>query len=350
MGRPRNPRSATLRRVGMSERDLDELLRLAEAADGLHRMDYRDPIAAFGARAVRRLESWLLDPRLSAFAVRTTVAAARNGAMDEARAALGRARGKADTAIRRDIDEALSRLAGRPGGRTCDGGAPSLDRALEELRGVTAEWRQRGSPPQGSTEWRKADWVRCFPAHATFLRRQPGLLDRAAVARAAARATDDRDAAEAAFLLSKAWGEGKNGYGCTRALESFDLTADIGGRLLDVARTLHAEGAAAAYARMCDGGDCRIVNLGPAFGTKFLYFVQPPSFRQRALIHDRVVAKWLREHAGLALGTDKWSMARYARYLDQMHEWAEVLDCEPDEVELNIFRSSLPPSSRWAGI
>ena len=38
---------------------LDGLLRAAEKADGQTRMDYRDPIAAFGAPAIERLAPWL---------------------------------------------------------------------------------------------------------------------------------------------------------------------------------------------------------------------------------------------------------------------------------------------------
>jgi hypothetical protein len=336
--------------ISTTERDLENLLQVAASADGLHRIDYRDPIAAFGPLAVSRLEPWLVDARLSAFAVRTIGAASNHGALDEARTTLRRARANADSQIRRDIDTALLAMGGAQQGSSAPVGQPSLDRALEELRGVTSEWRRRGSPPQGPTEWRKPDWIRSFPDHARFLHKQPRVLDRTAVAEGATSANVDRAAAESAFILSKAWGEGKNGYGCSRALESFDQTPNIGDRLVTIARTLQNDGALAAYARMCDDGDCRIFNLGPAFGTKFLYFAQPPTMRPRALIHDRIVAKWLRERAGLYLGSDVWSVARYATYIDHMHRWAEALECEPDEVELNIFRSSLPPTSRWAGI
>ena len=68
--------------------------------------------AAFGPTATPRLEPWLPDPRLAAFAVRAIEqAAAMPGAQFAARAALDRA--NATGALRADIDAALARLGGR---------------------------------------------------------------------------------------------------------------------------------------------------------------------------------------------------------------------------------------------
>jgi hypothetical protein len=72
-------------------KELDGLLRAASEADGLTRIEYRDPIAAHGGEAVRRLEMWLKDAPLARFAVVTIVAAAAHGATAEARAAPQRA-------------------------------------------------------------------------------------------------------------------------------------------------------------------------------------------------------------------------------------------------------------------
>lgn len=51
--------------------DLDELLEAASAAGPGKRIEYRDRIADFGARAIPSLKVWLPDARLGAFAVRT---------------------------------------------------------------------------------------------------------------------------------------------------------------------------------------------------------------------------------------------------------------------------------------
>jgi hypothetical protein len=49
---------------------LDELLARVAEATGLTRSEYRDPIAAHSAEAVRRLDPWVTGP-LGAFAVET---------------------------------------------------------------------------------------------------------------------------------------------------------------------------------------------------------------------------------------------------------------------------------------
>jgi hypothetical protein len=330
--------------------DLDALLRQAAEADGLHRMDYRDAIAARGPESVRKMEPWLADPRLAAFAVRTITAAAAHGALPEARAALQHARTHADPTIRGDIDRALAALGvarGRPVTRQPHGQTGSPQRALEELQVLARDWRARGCPPQAAIKWRQPEWIATFPQHQHGLRRLPALLDRTDVRRVAAEAIRGPAEAEFAFLVVKAWGEGKNGYGPSRALESLERTIDPGKRLLTVARTLRDRDALAAYGRFADGGDCRIFNLGPAFGTKYLHFCQPDDKRPQALIHDMNISDWLHVHAGFPGASTAWSPRRYGAYLDQMHSWADDLGCRPEDVELCIFRSMLSPSNQW---
>ena len=332
--------------------DLERLLVQATSADGRHRIEFRDRIAAHGAEAVRRLEPWLADRRLAAFAVVTIVATADRGARREAIAALRRARPAADPWVHADIDRAIAKLSGPRGGQRRSAEAPgsgSVEDAERELRRLVGEWRRRGSPPQGAIHWRKADWIAAFPAHQERFRALPPGLDRTDVRRVAGRALKGSAEAEFAFLVTKAWGEGDNGYGPTRALESIEITQDPGQRLLAVAQTLHERGALAAYRRFGDGGDCRIFYLGPAFGTKFLYFSQPADQRPQALIHDKNVAKWLHMHAGFPRPSAAWSPRRYEAYLVQMHTRAEALRCAPEDLELCMFRSTLDPGNQWSG-
>ena len=333
----------------MSE-DLDDLLRWAATADGRHRIDYRDAIAAHGPEAVRALEPWLRDSRLALFAVVTITAAASRGTVAEARAALLRGRSLADPSVRPYIDRALATLRSptrAPKARPAHDPTGSPERALEELRVLVQNWRDRGCQPQRAITWRQPDWIAAFPQHRERLRQLPASLDRADVRCVAADAVGSPVKAEFAFLVVKAWGEGDNGYGPSRAMESLELTTEPGKRLLRVAQTLRDRDPLAAYALLADGGPCRIFNLGPAFGTKFLYYCQPEGRRPQALIHDKNVSDWLRDHAGLSLGSTVWSPRRYRAYLTQMHSWAEHLDCLPEDVELCMFRSVLPPSNQW---
>lgn len=329
--------------------DLKELLRRAAEADGLSRIDFRDPIAAHGPAAVARLEDWLTDPRLGPFAVVTIKAAGLAGAATEAKAALQRARRDVSPSVAGDIDRALAALprSARTATKTGRGLTGTPATAVEVLRGLVRDWHKRGSPPQRAIKWRQADWMAAFPKHRDNLMRLPSSLDRDDVRRVAARAAHDPDEAEFAFLVVKAWGEGDNGYGPFRAQESLEVTTEPGTRLMTVAQTLGVRGALAAYQRLSDRGECRIFSLGPAFGTKFLYFCQPDDQRPRALIHDKNVSDWLRDNAGLSLPSVSWSEPRYRAYLAQMHTWADDLGCSPDDVELCMFRSVLGFGNQW---
>ena len=332
--------------------ELEDLLREAAAADRSYRVEkYRDRIAVFGLRAIQRLESWLEDPRQGAFAVVTIEPAARYGALHEARAALQRGLARARQPVADDIAAALGRL-GVMSSRTnrpisaARRLVPTTNMALAELRGLVERWIAEGRPRQPGVPWSRSSWLQSFPAHRAMLKTLPGRLDQAAVRSACTRATVDRRGAEAAFIAVRSWGDSGNGYGPHRA---FEILALAGARdsLLAVARTLDSQGVMAAYRRLGDGGDCHIDGLGVAFGTKFLYFCQPNGQEPRALIHDSQISKWLRDHAGLRLSPDSWRPAAYAAYLEQIRAWSVELRCEPQDVEMLIFRSMARPGSHW---
>ena len=75
-----------------------------------------------------------------------------------------------------------------------------------------------------------------------------------------------------------------------------------------------------------------IAGTTPSRRTKFLYFADSRRHNRRALILDRLVAKWLRLNTTFRVNPVPWAPARYDGYLDQMHEWAEDLKVEPDAV------------------
>ena len=60
--------------------DLELLLRQAEAADGLHRIEFRDPISRHQDAGIAAVRPWLADPLMSAFAVRVMLKAHELGA------------------------------------------------------------------------------------------------------------------------------------------------------------------------------------------------------------------------------------------------------------------------------
>lgn len=96
-------------------------------------------------------------------------------------------------------------------------------------------------------------------------------------------------------------------------------------------------------------GASRLNRIGPAFGTKFLYFADSGRHDRRALILDKLVAEWLRLNTTFRVNPVPWAPASYDAYLDQMHEWAEGLEVEPDAVELAIFQEmSESGGNQWA--
>jgi hypothetical protein len=145
-----------------------------------------------------------------------------------------------------------------------------------------------------------------------------------------------------------AWGYGRVGYGPFRVRRLLDPAPDAG-VLLQAAAIKVADGRpVAAYACLGDHGTARLPHLGPAFGTKFLYFCSPPALRP-ALILDRLVARWLRENTDLALNELRWSVYTYRRYLETMFGWADELAVAADELEACIFSAQAGlVASQWA--
>lgn len=349
---------------------LDDLMRRARAADGMTRINLRDPIAAFGAQAVAMLVPWLTDPRLGAFAVRTIERAATSAeAASLARKVLSEALTSSVEPVRSDIVDALKRLGpqktgtrtSRPSddppsglrdrratsrGQVVPLPGASLATAYRALEGLVEEWRSEGEPAQKGIEWPRSDWLADFPIHQDLLRQLPRLLDRASVRDVCADAGRDETTAERAFLAVMVWGFGSVGYGRHRVHEILSDTPRSAERLVGVARTLAARGVMAAYRRLGDDEDCRLKRLGPAFGTKYLYFCQPVGSEPMALIHDSNVVKWFKRHAALDLSCDRWDESIYGDYLDQMRDWAAYLRCRPDDLELRIFEATV--QGQWA--
>jgi hypothetical protein len=145
-----------------------------------------------------------------------------------------------------------------------------------------------------------------------------------------------------------AWGYGQVGYGPFRVRRLLDATPGADSQLQAAASKLLDGRPTEAYALLGDRGVPRLARLGPAFGTKFLYFCSPVG-KPPALILDRLVALWLRENTGLALNETRWSVSTYERYLRTMFGWAAELDIVADELEACIFSDQAGlVRSQWA--
>ena len=219
----------------------------------------------------------------------------------------------------------------------------------EPLRELVAHWRSAGSPTQPAMAWPRDRWIEDFPDHAAVLRGLPDALDRQAVRAACADAANNATSAEAAFVAVMAWGFGNVGYGRYRTRSILNDPRGANERLLAVARTLAESGPLPAYDRFSRGADCRLPGLGPAFGTKYLFFCQAPGQNVTALIFDALMSKGLRRLAERDLDPVPWSVRTYTEYLDLMHGWASSLGCLPDELEFCIFQAiATAQGNQWA--
>lgn len=168
-----------------------------------------------------------------------------------------------------------------------------------------------------------------------------------------------------ALVASYVWGQGTANYGPYR-LNGILKGAEPGreSRLADVlsraATTLQEQGAVAAYSTL----NGAVTGLGPAFVTKFLYFLElalSASPSPRVLILDSRVARTLRAYAtrvGLGLGLKSaasvakwiwsdggWTPHRYGVYLRWMTAASQQLVSSdvpwpvssPDLLELALF-------------
>ena len=274
----------------------------------------------------------------------------------------GRTRGTVATYVR-DARAFISYLVGHSGGRRPDTGAarPLTTAARVERHPATRlipaptdlvqlgrEWRLAGSPAQRGIKWPRERWVAAFPEHASVLRDLPQRLDRSAVRIVAQNAAESPQSAVEAFLVTCCWGFGTVGYGPHRVRRILEGTRGAAERLHVVAQSLATNGPVSAYGHLA--GDCRLVQLGPAFGTKFLTFCQPGQQQPTALIHDDLVSSWLARHGRPDLGSVAWSEAVYDAYLAQMHAWAGELGLSAEAVEYVVFQAEADQrGNQWSG-
>lgn len=123
--------------------------------------------------------------------------------------------------------------------------------------------------------------------------------------------------------------------------EDVEAAADLLRRAAQHARTDPEH----AYALLHPNGQGAISGLGPAFGTKFLYFAGRGDPDHPSLILDSRVATTLHHHGWTSLGTGgAWPPPTYGRYVTLARRWADELTrlggqrVAADQVELWLFR------------
>jgi hypothetical protein len=210
-----------------------------------------------------------------------------------------------------------------------------------KLRTLFEHWDEAA---QAGILWPRQSWVDAFPDHRDLFVGLPDRLDREHVRQASSNAATGAEQAVRAFLASMAWGYGRTGYARWRTNMALTQTVAVPERLQRVAERVATDGGLAGYDLL--GGDCRVRHLGPAFGTKYLYFIPQADGQAPALILDRIVAGWLRANTSTVFNPVPWAPSIYRGYAQTLGGWAEQLGVAPDVVEELIFVASA--TGQWA--
>lgn len=200
--------------------------------------------------------------------------------------------------------------------------------------------------------WKLNKWVKLFPEHEEFLTElRSRKLDRSSVSELAEEVCSE-DRAIRLFMASMIWGFGEAGYGPFRTRRILD-SPEASANLRELATIASENGGQAAFDHFADmrNKDRNYLKfLGPAFGTKYIYFAQSAKNPQTTTpVMDAVVRRWFVSNTpDTRLVLHYWDPASYATYVQLLTLWAKELSPEDplrlDQVEYLIFAG---PQSNW---
>lgn len=150
-----------------------------------------------------------------------------------------------------------------------------------------------------------------------------------------ARAVFRGDAtARVLLLLTVAWGKGSDVCGPCVAFEALS-TDGADEKLEQVVGAMSENRVLDAYSLLAS--ECRLREIGPSFGTKFLYFLGARSdVEPMPLILDSIVGARL-DGFGVHFRYRKWQVDDYSSYLSFMAAVGKEIDLAPDDIELRLF-------------
>lgn len=197
--------------------------------------------------------------------------------------------------------------------------------------------------PYPLERWKK--WTQSIDGVSPVLDNLPERLNRSDAAKIIEDLTPTNLAG--AFTTAMVWGHGDSGYGPyrtaavltgSRSPRGQNLSSEVEDRLRDSVEVARAQGAVEGY-RLLKNTAGKIKGLGPAFFTKWLYFVTARGnehAESAAPILDALVISWLSNNAnvGIRAGyTDE-----YARYIELLNSWGQPHGLSAVQVEESIFR------------
>lgn len=217
------------------------------------------------------------------------------------------------------------------------------------LKTAYTQWSGHGRPTQIASQWNTDAWVGRLSDHEAFLRGlDTNRLNRDQVVDVAPDIENEETAVHV-FLLAMLWGYGTVGYGPYRTHRILSRP-EAKTALYEVAQAAQQYGGLSAFELIADRrkrSGSFLKYLGPAFGTKYIYFVTAQADRKESTpVMDAVVQRWFREHVeDCPLTVVWWHTESYRKYLRCLDTWAGELEKEfgdpirRDEVEYLIFAS-----------
>jgi hypothetical protein len=188
---------------------------------------------------------------------------------------------------------------------------------------------------QPSVGWKRKTWERHLSGYPLPAKARIG---REEAVTAATLAVDGATQAVQAFITAMIWGYGPVGYGAWRTRRVLDLSGETAGRRLREVALAATDGPLEAFSAMAAAP---LPYLGPAFGTKYIYFctaaVRGRHDGRTAPVLDDVVRRWFARHTGTRL-SGTWSIPQYRWYLACLESWGGTLGVPSDQVEELIFR------------
>lgn len=197
---------------------------------------------------------------------------------------------------------------------------------------------------QRAFPWKREHWSHLdrFDGVAEALDALPATVDREST-RVAVQSQLASDQLLGAFAAAMVWGYGTTGYGPARtervltgAYSHGTLRPVVEVSLRQSVTIARDQGSVAAYRYLNNEG--HIPYLGPAFFTKWLYFITATAGvtdPEAAPILDAQVIRWLRSHSELHLKPGL--TADYERYIVTLRAWGTRHGLSPAQVEREIF-------------
>lgn len=204
----------------------------------------------------------------------------------------------------------------------------------DEIQRVFHEWEARDRCAQASVPWQRDRWIDKLPQLTPLFEALPPDLDRGTVRAFVSSRPITPQGMFDAMVAVYAWGWSTSPVGVLRARRVLLAGHEVvGGQLLAArARVLEA-GALEGYWALARAH--RVPGLGPAFGTKFLYFASADE--GRALIFDKLVSDWLRGRVDIRIPPARWVRSGYEYYLAFMQSWADELSIDAHVLEELVF-------------